>query len=464
MTDPYAVLGVKPEDDDETIRRRYLELVREFPPEKHAQRFAAVRSAYEKVRDLDGRVVYRLFEQGKRDTVEDVIEDVTCRSPRRRLSLEVLAAIVRPVRPLTPDEVERVLADFRTWLTDAATGPAEPAPPAAEAVDLHTLVGQFVALRHEVNLQTKATRQAREQNAEFARRFAESAEAKPPADETGPLVKAVIDVADSLANALRQVERQKDSILEGLDVVLTAADVPEPPAAAVVPPRPGFFARLFGATPASDAAAELRKWRESVVVETRGRAEDVEMALATLDKVLEGLVTGYRMSLQRVDRVLEKVGVVAVATEGEPFDPDTMEAVEVVAAAESIAPGQVVEEVRRGYARHGIPYRPARSKSQSNSCRRSTKRSARSVVAVEGSSDMADVIVGIDLGTTNSEVAIVRDGQPHVFDGGRRPDPARRSSACPKTAGCSSARRPATSGCWPPSAPSSRSSARWART
>src|SRR5947209_16685348 len=28
---------------------------------------------------------------------------------------------------------------------------------------------------------------------------------------------------------------------------------------------------------------------------------------------------------------------------------------------------------------------------------------------------MADVIVGIDLGTTNSEVALVRDGQPHVF-------------------------------------------------
>src|ERR1700681_2918714 len=27
-----------------------------------------------------------------------------------------------------------------------------------------------------------------------------------------------------------------------------------------------------------------------------------------------------------------------------------------------------------------------------------------------------DTIVGIDLGTTNSEVAILRDGQPHVFE------------------------------------------------
>src|ERR671923_2722989 len=30
---------------------------------------------------------------------------------------------------------------------------------------------------------------------------------------------------------------------------------------------------------------------------------------------------------------------------------------------------------------------------------------------------MADIIVGIDLGTTNSEVAIVRNGQPFVFPG-----------------------------------------------
>src|SRR5947209_19310181 len=30
---------------------------------------------------------------------------------------------------------------------------------------------------------------------------------------------------------------------------------------------------------------------------------------------------------------------------------------------------------------------------------------------------MSDIIVGIDLGTTNSEVAVLRDGQPVVLDG-----------------------------------------------
>src|SRR5437868_14916292 len=31
------------------------------------------------------------------------------------------------------------------------------------------------------------------------------------------------------------------------------------------------------------------------------------------------------------------------------------------------------------------------------------------------SEEIMDTIVGIDLGTTNSEVAYIRDGQPHVF-------------------------------------------------
>ena len=77
---------------------------------------------------------------------------------------------------------------------------------------------------------------------------------------------------------------------------------------------------------------------------------------------------------------------------------------------------------------------------------------------------MSDLIVGIDLGTTNSEVAIVRDGQPHVFARGRRSDPAvvRRPVRGRPAAGRQGGQ--ATSGCWPRSAPSSRSSARWART
>ncbi len=94
MTDPYQVMGLAADCDDETIRRRYLELVKQFSPEQHPEKFAAIRAAYESLRDLDTRLRYRLFEAGKRESVEAIIEELTCRSTRRRVSLKTLLATV----------------------------------------------------------------------------------------------------------------------------------------------------------------------------------------------------------------------------------------------------------------------------------------------------------------------------------------------------------------------------------
>src|SRR5262245_37956158 len=95
MTDPYQVLGLPPESDDETIRRRYLQLVKEFSPEQHPDKFAAIRQAYESLKDLNTRLEYRLFEAGKNDSVDALIEELACHSPRRRLSLEALLAATK---------------------------------------------------------------------------------------------------------------------------------------------------------------------------------------------------------------------------------------------------------------------------------------------------------------------------------------------------------------------------------
>ena len=95
MDDPYEVLGLPGDADDEAIRTRYLELVRQFSPEHHPERFAAVRTAYECLRDLDTRLRHRLFEAGKRETVETILEEIECRSPRRRVSLATLLSSVR---------------------------------------------------------------------------------------------------------------------------------------------------------------------------------------------------------------------------------------------------------------------------------------------------------------------------------------------------------------------------------
>jgi curved DNA-binding protein CbpA len=95
MSDPYEVFGLSSDSDDETVRRRYLELVRQHPPEHHPQKFAAIRAAYEALRDLNTRLRYRLFEAGKKETIDALIEEIACRSPRRRLSLKALLNLVR---------------------------------------------------------------------------------------------------------------------------------------------------------------------------------------------------------------------------------------------------------------------------------------------------------------------------------------------------------------------------------
>ncbi len=97
MNDPHEVLGVLADADDETIRRRYLELVRQYSPEHHPDKFALVRDAYERLRDRNARVRYRLFEAGRKESIETIVEEIACRSSRRRMSLkEILNVATKP--------------------------------------------------------------------------------------------------------------------------------------------------------------------------------------------------------------------------------------------------------------------------------------------------------------------------------------------------------------------------------
>src|SRR5215204_4818228 len=94
MIDPYEVLGLPPDSDDEAIRRRYLELVKHYPPAHHPEKFGAIRAAYDRLRDLKTRVRYRLFEAGEKETIEKIVEDLKCQSPRRRVSLKGLLVLL----------------------------------------------------------------------------------------------------------------------------------------------------------------------------------------------------------------------------------------------------------------------------------------------------------------------------------------------------------------------------------
>lgn len=92
MADPYTILGLPADCDDDAVRGRYLALTREFPPEQHPDRAAAVRAAYEAVKTLDARARHRLLDAGADDGLDAIIEEVRCPTPRRRFTLEQLLA------------------------------------------------------------------------------------------------------------------------------------------------------------------------------------------------------------------------------------------------------------------------------------------------------------------------------------------------------------------------------------
>jgi curved DNA-binding protein CbpA len=94
MSNPYDVLDLPADSSDEDIRRRYLELVKQFPPERYPEKFAAIRAAYDELHDLDARMKHRLFEAGRKESLEALVEEVTCRRTRQRLSLHRLLQAV----------------------------------------------------------------------------------------------------------------------------------------------------------------------------------------------------------------------------------------------------------------------------------------------------------------------------------------------------------------------------------
>ncbi len=49
--DPFRVLGLSNQASEDTIRSRYLELVKQFPPDRDPARFREIHAAYEAARD-----------------------------------------------------------------------------------------------------------------------------------------------------------------------------------------------------------------------------------------------------------------------------------------------------------------------------------------------------------------------------------------------------------------------------
>jgi molecular chaperone GrpE len=235
-------------------------------------------------------------------------------------------------------QIEAILQDFRDWLQRAAAEPRlEPAADdGAELIDLHTLASHFTALRHEVNLQTRAVRSQQEQNAQSLEKLGQALDlaqqAQKRASDTDeqlrPLVKTLLDTYDALALAKREVER-----IQG------EATAPLPPIEIRLP----FWARWLGA---QQQIGQCRSVLEQHLAGENQRRQ----------RLLDSILTGYTMSLGRLERTIAAIGLEPIAAVGEIFDPEQMEVVEVVQA-----PGrrnmEVVDEARRGYVWRGRVFR-----------------------------------------------------------------------------------------------------------
>ncbi|MDR3109640.1 MAG: J domain-containing protein [Planctomycetaceae bacterium] len=90
MNNAMQLLGVSQDSDANEIRKRYLELVRQFPPEKFPERFSEIHSAYEQLRDPLTSLSERLLTIRCNDTFENVLGTVNEKLRDKRIPTDVL--------------------------------------------------------------------------------------------------------------------------------------------------------------------------------------------------------------------------------------------------------------------------------------------------------------------------------------------------------------------------------------
>ncbi|MEQ8787730.1 MAG: J domain-containing protein [Pirellulaceae bacterium] len=94
-SDPYKVLGLGHDADSDLIRSRYLQLVREHPPEREPQRFGEIRAAYEQLRDPIESMTRRLFSTTSSVTFEELRATQRRDIRQQRLPTDLLLSLGR---------------------------------------------------------------------------------------------------------------------------------------------------------------------------------------------------------------------------------------------------------------------------------------------------------------------------------------------------------------------------------
>ena len=221
------------------------------------------------------------------------------------------------IPPEARQEIESVLSAFRQWLLASERWrdldePAEAAADPAASVDLHTVLGEWIALKTELNLTARGSKAGREQLDQATEAFREG----------------VGRVGEEAQQLLGPLVRERDRLRDELQAKLDAAE--QQWVGVMLDLREGL---ARGAATSRQARRRLG-WRGWFVPRD----------------LLGGLSEGYAASLRRIDAALEGCGLQPIECEGRPVDPERMRVVDVV-RRDDLPAGRVIEEVRRGYVR-----------------------------------------------------------------------------------------------------------------
>ena len=261
MTDPYAVLGLPADSDDETIRRRYLELVRQFSPEHHPEKFAAdPRRPTRAARPEHAAAPPPVRGRQATRRMDAIIEELACRSPPPPGVAEDAAdrwqqALTPEAHRRRPGRLPRLAAAGRRLPPIRRT--AGPTPESRRSAHAAGPVRRPAARGQPANAGRPRPAGAERRDAAPAGRGAGGARepgatraAVRDADEAArPLLKTLVDLYDALALAGREVRRVEAEPAAGRwrDRAMAAG----PAGAAVAPapwslPLPGWARWLGG--------------------------------------------------------------------------------------------------------------------------------------------------------------------------------------------------------------------------
>lgn len=93
MRNPYETLGVAQDASEAEIRGRYLQLVREFPPDRAPEKFAEIRAAFDQLRNPIVQIERKLFNLLAPDSIKDLQADLLARLQNVKLPTAVVLSL-----------------------------------------------------------------------------------------------------------------------------------------------------------------------------------------------------------------------------------------------------------------------------------------------------------------------------------------------------------------------------------